>query len=85
MNKIIKGFLRKYVPVRLEPQPTLAMNLEVKKIVIEEVVRRELMTRKTGCMITEDDRWMISRLTNEGKLTGEEIVKEVLASPRQPY
>jgi len=78
MIKAIKDLLKKYVPVRLTPAPTLAMGLEVKRMVIEEVV-----LRKIG-YLTETDKLMIKRLTFEQKLTGEEIVQEVLESPRQP-
>ncbi len=83
MKASIKDIIKKYTPVLLEPQPTLKMALEVKKLVIEEVVRRELM--KTSYELTTIDQLMISRLTNEQKLTGEEIVQQVLASPRQPF
>ncbi len=85
MITLMNDFLSKHISVQLKPQPTLKMALEVKKIVIEEIVRRELMTRETGCEVTKTDQQMISRLTNEQKLTGEEIVQQVLKSPRQPF
>jgi len=69
--------------IKLLPQPTLGMNLEVKMLVIEEVVRRELVTRSYE--VSETDRLMIRRLTNENKLTGEEIATKVLKSPRMPF
>lgn len=75
-NPISRGFLG-LGRVRLNPQPTLAMNLEAKKIVIEVVVSKKLATYERNCEVTETDRFMISRLTKEG-LSGEEIVAKVL-------
>jgi hypothetical protein len=80
-NPIRKGFLG-LGKIQLKPQPTLAMTLEVKKLIIEKLVSMNLATHEKGCELTETDQWMISRLTNRGTLTGEEIVQEILKTHR---
>jgi len=77
-NPISKGFLG-LGRIKLKPQGTLTMNLEVKKLIIEKIISVKLMTRESDCELTEYDRWMINRLTYQQKLTGEEIVQEILS------
>ena len=56
----------------------LKMALLQKGMIIEEVVRRELMTHERDCEVTETDQLMIKRLVNKQELTGQQIVEEIL-------
>lgn len=56
----------------------LKMALLQKRMIIEEVLQRELMTHERDCEVTETDQMMIRRLVNKQELTGQQIVDEVL-------
>jgi len=61
----------------------LKIALAQKGMIIEEVVRRELMTYEHDCEVTETDQMMINRLVSKQELTGQQIVDEVLKYHRR--